>query len=153
VQPNALDARHQGGELLTVLPAGTMSFTEPPAAPVGIACFVLVPFTVTESWRSDPLCVIRESGSPGAAAHNFTVRLNQTNTLRMSWNGPPASSSGPWGFGYRINFRTEPRFQLDMGPSVNAIGWPISGPSCAQLHGGSGDSQVLCGIPGTSTIP
>jgi hypothetical protein len=133
----------------TTLGAGATSYTDQLFLPGGIYCYMLVSFNGTGNRQSDILCALRNTRS-ATGAPEVTLRLNQSNTASLSW-APPAGG-GQTGYNVRVLVGTAtPPAPLSSG--ATGVSVPINGLTCFQVDAvGRGSSDILCAIPGASTV-
>lgn len=127
--------------------------SSPPPGPV---CYLLLPIgksPATPLGLSDLLCTVPGTRSATGVPQNLTLTLEETNVARLTWSAP-ASGAGD---GYAI-------FLLPTGGQFHRFGsgrtsasLELSGFTCfmvAPTSGGRpiGNSDVVCGMPGVSTL-
>jgi glucose/arabinose dehydrogenase len=134
------------------LPGSATSFVDTlPSA--GLSCYMLLPFSGSPPAaiaNSDPLCMIPNVRSPTGAPTDFTIRFNESSTAHLSW-GPPAGGHDGYALLVLGPEQTPP---ILLGGAVTATTHETGGqPRCYLLVAGtggapSGNTDVLCGIPG-----
>lgn len=147
------------GSLATILPpTGTLAPTatshldSSPTA--GLVCYLLLTLGGSPPapiGLGDLECVFPNIRSATGSPQNFTMRLNQSNVASFSWQGP--LGGGQDGFAL---------FPLGEAPiplagSATGATHAMAGPTCYALfatRGGVaiGNTDILCGIPGVSTL-
>jgi hypothetical protein len=109
---------------------------------------MLVAFSAGENRQSDILCTLRNTRTP-TGAPEATLRLNQSNTASLSWSHP--AGGGHTGYNVKVLVGSPPSAPLP--PDATGALVPINGLTCFQVEAvGRGSSDVLCAIPGASTV-
>jgi hypothetical protein len=133
----------------TVLGAGATSYTDTFLQPGGIYCYMLVAFSAGENRQSDILCTLRNTRTP-TGAPEATLRLNQSNVASLRWTQP--AGGGHTGYNVRVLVGAAAP-PAPLGPTATGADVPINGLTCFQVDAvGRGSSDVLCAIPGASTV-
>jgi uncharacterized repeat protein (TIGR01451 family) len=137
------------------LPATATGFTDPSPIPGALNCYAVVPVDAggMALGRSDLLCLLPSSASAANVPTKFTLRLNQGNAARLTWN----FTNIPGQTGYALRWLT------DAGPPPDLIG--LGKLSTFTTHDTGGDAtcyvlavlddsvvlghtDLLCGMPG-----
>lgn len=135
------------------LPAGATSYLDSTSLFLaGTVCYVLLPLGTSPQALSDLLCVVLNTGSATGAPQSFSIRLDQSSVATLGWTAPAG--------GGQLLYALVP-----LGPGQTPIVLPatatsathtLSGPTCYVLlvatAGGIRNTDVLCGVPGVSTL-
>jgi len=118
-------------------------------------CYVAMPWSDSAPLgTSDQICVYPHAHSASGAPDQFTLRLNESNTASLDWTGP----AGEDGYVLEALPQSGPPRLIPFAANVTSAVDDTGGiPTCyllAPMAGGSmlGNSDMLCGVPGTSTI-
>jgi hypothetical protein len=110
---------------------------------------MLVPFAVGGTKQSDILCALLNTRSP-IGAPEVTLRLNQSNTASLTWSHPLGGGQTGYTVRVLVGNATPP---APLGSTAASANVPITGLTCFQVEAvGRGSSDVLCAIPGASTL-
>ena len=143
--------------LLINLPAAAKTYTDAAAVNGVVYCYVLVPLAVGGAplGLSDLECAMTGMAGGAVIPGAFTLALNQSPTASMTWTTPPGGADS-----YLMAV-----IPLDGSPATfppllgSATSYSLavtSAGTCFQLvafkGAGVGQTNVLCGVPGVSTL-
>jgi hypothetical protein len=138
------------------LPAAATQFTDTTAVAGQLTCYMLLPLDAEGLLAaSDLLCTVPNSRSAAGAPANAMVQLNQSTMATVAWS-PPGSQTGYWLWTIPLDGSPQGVVQL---PAVarRAMHETRGVPTCyvvLALTGAvvTGNSDVICAIPGRSTL-
>jgi V8-like Glu-specific endopeptidase len=158
VETGYLFARFTGPSMVVLppggpLPANTTSYLDN-SPPPGLSCYfgaALGGVTGGALGITDMLCDVPNVRSAFGAPQNLRIQLNQSSLATLSWTAPP----GLLYDGYML-------VPLGGSPQLLPAGttshpWLLPGPTCFVLFATRfgapvGNSDIVCGIPGVSTL-
>jgi hypothetical protein len=144
------------GGLTTQLPvagplaANATSFTDL-TAPAGPACYALLPLGTSPQAISDLLCTIVGFHSATGSPQGFMLRLNQSNSVSLSWAPPDAMTPDAYVL-VTLGTTGQTLAGTATSASVAANGLTCSAIAAVRTVGLVGYTDVLCGLPGVSTL-
>ncbi len=135
------------------LPANATSFVDNSPAP-GFNCYLVAALggiTGGVIGTSDLLCAAPNTRSVVASPQGLTLRLNQSNVASLSWTGPIGGGFN----GYLLVPIGGTAIPLSASATSTSVA--LGGPTCYVLFATSsgtpvGNSDIVCGIPGASTL-
>ena len=122
----------------------------------GFYCYVLFPIDASGALgNSDVECILPGTAAGTLQPQNFALQLNQSPIATLSWGLPPGGVDGqaliaiPWD-------GSEP-VTVPLDPAATSATYNTRGaPACfvlVQSEGADGgNTDVLCGLPGSSTL-
>ena len=134
-----------------VIPAAATTFTDA-AVPSGLACYILVPVGIgsTPLALSDMLC-LGIGVQAGAAPGSFTIRMDQSPNVTLSWTAPGPQTS-------YLLVALDGSSSTEIAASATGVTTPLGASSrCYVLvarigTAAIGRTNVLCGFVGVSTF-
>ncbi len=135
------------------LPANATSFFDSAPSP-GFNCYIVVALggiTGGGIGTSDLLCAVPGTRSAVGSPQGFTLRLNQSSVASLSWTGPLGGGFN----GYLL--APLGGTPVPLAGSATSATVALSGPTCYVLFATAsgtpvGNSDIVCGIPGASTL-